>query len=73
MYYIADMIKKYWKLVLLTAAAIGFIMGLDLCTKNGISEKWMSFLGSFIGGIMTLAGVVMTIDDQHKEEREEGR
>ena len=41
--------------------------------KNGISEKWMSFLGSFIGGIMTLAGVAMTIDDQHKEEREEGR
>ena len=67
------MIKKYWKLVLLTAAAIGFIMILDLCMKNGISEKWMSFLGSFIGGIMTLAGVVMTIEDQHKEEREERR
>ena len=33
----------------------------------------MSFLGSFIGGIMTLASVVMTIEDQHKEEREEHR
>ena len=67
------MIKRYWKLLVLVLITLFLVLIFDLCASNDVSSRWMGFLGGFIGGIMTLVGMVMTIEDQHKEEQEDRR
>lgn len=70
---------KKLKVVLIIAGVIIFPLILDWCVfgnsfpSNISNSDWAAFLGSYIGGIATLAAVYITLFYEKKQRREEHR